>query len=239
MGIFNFLKKRDDVPCFSVPHEAVPASFGMIEDRIEILRYIIDADPRGHLSLCHRIDLLAMWNDVDKVERFCFEFVKRFQHIWYDNLSNDNTLFTMLTQVNDYLYLHKGSKEMFSKLGHSFQDYLMQLLSGEHRQAAYIGLAAQSLSYIIAYDAEMIFGIDEYAGEDDDVFDYEGWSPGFYSSMAYSGGNPFLGEGDLQLRKKFWNMFLDTFVAFSDPKADLVIEPVLDYSKDNCALLSK
>jgi hypothetical protein len=220
MKLFDIFKKKKNI--YELDYNIPVLEDSLLSVRIESTRYIVDATLNGHLSLCHRVDLLSEIHDVHTVNKIFFECVKKVYPIWHKAFPHNNIVMQMLLKANSFLYLNEGDKHSFSQMGMEHNDYLLDLYKNDDinmSMPGLVGLAAQSLMYSIAYDAGMILEIDEYAGEDDDVFDYEGWNPDFYASMAYSGGNPFANEGNISLRKKFWNWYLDTVEAFSSTTA--------------------
>lgn len=209
MNLFSFFRKKKAITS-NIP--SGDEEKNILYELVNASRHIVDANPMGHLSLSNRISILSTVRDVNTVNKIFFECAKKVYPIWKEKNPDDTIVLPMLIAANDYLYKGENTNISFCTLADTYKDTLIATAQ-ENPQVGNAGLTTLSLTYSIAFDAGMILEIDEYAGEDDDVFDWEGWSSGFYASMTYSNGNPFNGTGDIELRKEFWNWYLDTVLA--------------------------
>ena len=180
-----------------------------------MLKDLVDISENGHLDLCHRVSLLGSLNNYDIVNKIFLECAKKVYPLWQKEDINDGTVLPTLIGAQNCLYSQNVEKSSFLSLADLNQSKLMDHLSEGDKISAMAGLTTQSLAYSIAFDAGLMLNIDEYEGENDDVFDWEGWNPDFYASMTYSGGNPFKNEGSVELRKEFWTWYLDIVLNLS------------------------
>ncbi|WP_163319809.1 Imm5 family immunity protein [Dysgonomonas sp. 520] len=219
MAIFGLFKKNK---AQSQPESLAPEAEEvrversiLTDDHINILKDIVDASRDGHLALSHRIRLLSLLNDVKTVNRVFFECAKKVLPIYEEGFGKDESLLLMMSSINEFLYFDVGEQSSFFVLADLLKDQVFGFLEGEKKMAALAGMTVVSLAYSIAFDAGMMLEIDEYCGENDDVFDWEGWNPDYYASMTCSGGSPFDATGSIELRKEFWNWYLDTVLSLS------------------------
>ena len=92
-----------------------------------------------------------------------------------------------------------------------------------------VGWAIVMLGYTVCYDAASILNIEDYCGEDDGSFDHESWNADFIGSIVYSGGNPFVneGNGDTGKRKEYWHWYLDMILSIYENSEREIITFVL------------
>lgn len=178
----------------------------MIPDKIAELKQVVSNSLNGHLPLNYRVDLMQLVGNKHTVNKIFFECSKKVFPIWQLERSKDYSVAEILNKVHDHLY-GGNDKIDFEKTADKYRNHLEDASASKSGLA---GLSALSLSYSIAYNAAAILEIDEYDNEDDNMFDWDVWNPDFYASMAFSGGNPFIDEGNPEKRKEFWLWYLDT-----------------------------
>lgn len=182
-----------------------------ISDKIAELKQVITSSINGHLPLHYRVELMRMVENKDTVNKIFFECSKKVFPIWLLENSKDYSVAEILNKADDHLY-HSNDKIDFEKTADKYRNHLEDTSVSKSGLA---GLSALSLCYSIAYNAASILEIDEYNNEDDNIFDWDVWNPDFYASIAFAGGNPFLGEGDSRKRKEFWLWYLDVVQTLS------------------------
>jgi hypothetical protein len=181
--------------------------------KINNLKQIVTKSKIGHLPLKERVDLLGTIGNVNTVNKIFLECAKKVLPIWKNVYPNDTSILETLQKADLYLYKGVGEKADFDKLADYYRNYV-EMDNGAESSA---GLAAIFLCYNIAVDAAMILNKDEYNGTDDDnEFEWDCWTPDYYASLAYSDGNPFCDEGNINKRREFWNWYLDMVQAICE-----------------------
>lgn len=178
----------------------------MLEEKIRMAKLALLQNSVGHLSLFYRVELMKCINDAMIVNKVFFECVKYVFEIWKYEYPNNLILPTILNKVNDYLYHQKGDINEFRNINFEYKNYFEEI----QNNAGLVGLSAISLCISIVCGDNIPIDIEDYDEEDDNYFDYEDWTSDFLAAMAFSGGNPFLGEGDAGRRREFWSWYLDT-----------------------------
>ena len=180
-----------------------------ITDRIERLKELINQSSMGHLPLPLRIDLMKRISDIRVVQKIQCECCKK---IYFFAGKKNNVHAQVLSCINSYLY----------KAENSVEDILLETeklrihVENNHKETdTAVGWAIVMLGYTVCYDAASILNIEDYCGEDDGSFDHESWNADFIGSIVYSGGNPFVneGNGDTGKRKEYWHWYLDMILS--------------------------
>lgn len=194
----------------------------MLSEKLEQTKNILTKSKTGHIPLSYRVDIMQMISNKDTVNKIFFECIKKIIPILKNSLYND--IFGVLNYVDTFLYKRQGDKNDLEKIANKYRNYFSDMV--DIRGLA--GLSVCALCNSIVYDAAMILNIDEYNGNDDDTFDWEEWNPDFFASMVYSGGNPFVGEGDIHKRKEFWEWYLNMVLTlYKSPDNPLLLLPSL------------
>lgn len=180
-----------------------------ITNRIERLKELINQSSMGHLPLPLRIDLMKRISDIRVVQKIQCECCKK---IYFFAGKKNNVHAQVLSCINSYLY----------KAENSVEDILLETeklrihIEDNHKETdTAVGWAIVMLGYTVCYDAASILNIEDYCGEDDGSFDHESWNADFIGSIVYSGGNPFVneGNGDTGKRKEYWHWYLDMILS--------------------------
>ncbi len=174
----------------------------MLSEIIQREKENLNSYPNGHLPLSQRVLIAKEIKDpiiVNKIFLTCCKFVYNTCNL------DDSVLSGIMNKAEDTLYNNKVND--FTMLYDTHKNYLEEINQKPHSS---ISLACLTLCNSIANNAEIILNIEDYGGEDDNMFDWEDWNPDFYASNAFSGGNPFLNEGSISKRKDFWNWYLGT-----------------------------
>jgi hypothetical protein len=174
----------------------------MILELIKKLKEELERYPNGNLPLSQRVKVakdLGSPSLINKVYLECCKFV------YLEFKINDSSISEILVDAEDFLYAKKEID--FQKIFDKYKNYLESF-----QDEVYSGVAAATMALCksIAFNAEGILNIEDYHGQDDDKFDWEEWNTDFYASNVYSGGNPFLGRGNIDKRRIFWNWYLET-----------------------------
>lgn len=223
MNLFSFFKKKNSVKATDPNRMNQNIDSPSLAERVDMLKHLVEASDNGHLNLSYRVSLLSLISDVNTVNKIFLQCAIKVFPIWEKEFPN-HSFINSIHSFYSYLYDGVGDKMSFLSLGDEFRDILIERVQNpQKRTAGLVGYTIQSLAYNIAFDAELILGIYDYQGEDDDVFDWEGWNPDYYASMAYSGGSPFHGTGDIDKRKEFWIWFLDTVFLLSENSEKLIL----------------
>lgn len=168
----------------------------------------------GHLHLVKRVQIakeLKAPEKVNKVFLACCKFV------YYQLNINDILLSSILEKAENSLY--KAQNIDFRDLYNQNKNYIEGLNGRPHSDVA---LACLSLCSNLSNGASNLLDIEDYEGEDDNFYDWESWTPDFFSANAFAGGNPFLHEGSKERRTEFWNFFLDTVIqVFENPNTPI------------------
>ena len=176
-----------------------------LEVKIDKIKEVVLKSKNGHLPLCYRVELLQNLENTKIVNKIFFECVKHVYTYWSQEFPNDDILNSILNLINQYLYHSKGEVADFQRLADKYKNYVEEIGG----RAGLVGFSTISLCYSIINDAASILDIDNYKGEDDESYEYDVWNPDFFAAMAFSGGNPFIGEGDIQKRTDYWIWYLD------------------------------
>ena len=180
-----------------------------ITDRIERLKELINQSSMGHLPLPLRINLMKRISDIRVVQKIQCECCKK---IYFFAGKKNNVHAQVLSCINSYLYKAENSVEDIlletEKLRIHIEDNYKETDTA-------VGWAIVMLGYTVCYDAASILNIEDYCGEDDGSFDHESWNADFIGSIVYSGGNPFVneGNGDTGKRKEYWHWYLDMILS--------------------------
>ncbi|WP_368143466.1 Imm5 family immunity protein, partial [Bacteroides finegoldii] len=194
-----------------------------ITDRIERLKELINQSSMGHLPLPLRIDLMKRISDIRVVQKIQCECCKK---IYFFAGKKNNVHAQVLSCINSYLY----------KAENSVEDILLETeklrihAENNHKETdTAVGWAIVMLGYTVCYDAASILNIEDYCGEDDGSFDHESWNADFIGSIVYSGGNPFVneGNGDTEKRKEYWHWYLDMILSIYENSEREIITFVL------------
>lgn len=159
---------------------------------------------QGHLPLKERVSLLNAINDTSVIGKLYFECLKKVYPVWAKDFPDNPIMTGIINKADAFLYRQSGDRKEFEALYNANNNYF-ESITGDTGLA---GMTAHSLCATLGYGTEL--EIEDYQGEDDDAFDWQDWTPDFYASMAYSGGNPFVGEGNVVRRKEFWDWYLET-----------------------------
>jgi hypothetical protein len=206
----------------------------MLEEKINKLKNIIYNNDKGHLPLTYRVELMRDIKNVTTINKIFFECTKQVCKVLKNEISINHPIPLILSNIGDYLYNNKGNKSDFENIIEEYKNYFEE----KDEIAGLIGLSALSICNSIAYNASSIIDIDEYKNQDDDSFDWDVWNSDFYASMAYSGGNPFLNEGNIEKRIEFWLLYLETVKkVFKSPDKPLLLlshsnMPLNDYIQE-------
>ena len=194
-----------------------------ITDRIERLKELINQSSMGHLPLPLRIDLMKRISDIRVVQKIQCECCKK---IYFFAGKKNNVHAQVLSCINSYLY----------KAENSVEDILLETeklrihVENNHKETdTAVGWAIVMLGYTVCYDAASILNIEDYCGEDDGSFDHESWNADFIGSIVYSGGDPFVneGNGDTGKRKEYWHWYLDMILSIYENSEREIITFVL------------
>ncbi|AIY14022.1 Imm5 family immunity protein [Cellulophaga baltica] len=161
---------------------------------------IIEKSSNSHLPLKYRVEI-AKTLGVKSINKVFIECCKR---AYLKFKINDDFINEGLFLTEEFLYNDK--KVDFKKVINKYRNYFETI---DSQPTSGIMLSVLSLLNNLGYDAALILDIENYEGEDDNEFDWEEWNPDFLLSNLYSGGNPFLNEGDKKKRKEFWFNYLD------------------------------
>ena len=190
-----------------------------ITDRIERLKELINQSSMGHLPLPLRIDLMKRISDIRVVQKIQCECCKK---IYFFAGKKNNVHAQVLSCINSYLYKAENSVEDIlletEKLRIHIEDNYKETDTA-------VGWAIVMLGYTVCYDAASILNIEDYCGEDDGSFDPESWNADFIGSIVYSGGNPFVneGNGDTGKRKEYWHWYLDMILSiYKNPEREII-----------------
>lgn len=183
----------------------------MIQEQIMKLKAIVNQNDTGHLSLPYRVDLMKQIGSTRVVQKILCECCKKVYPLWENMSGMETPLYKILSDADEYLYKGKGSVKAILASVEKWRNYAEQATDEAEAMA---GWAIIALGYAVRYDAASILNIEEYCGEDDNAFDYEGWNVDFICSIAYSGGNPFIRDaGDVEKRREYWFWYLDMVLA--------------------------
>ena len=175
------------------------------QTRINELKAVVSQSDNGHLPLSCRVELLQSIGNVEIVNKVFAECCKKVYPLWGNEIE-DALLRKLLCSADEHLYDWKGKADALVRGAENLRNYVEEQCCAE----GMVGWAVIMLCYSIADHAAAMLDIDEYKGEDDGAFDYEVWNTDFFASIAFAGGNPFVGEGDAGKRREFWNWYLDT-----------------------------
>lgn len=175
------------------------------QTRINELKAVVSQSDNGHLPLSCRVELLQSIGNVEIVNKVFAECCKKVYPLWGNEIE-DALLRKLLCPADEYLYHGKGKADVLVRGAENLRNYVEEQCCAE----GMAGWAVIMLCYSIADHAAAMLDMDEYKGEDDGAFDYEVWNTDFFASIAFAGGNPFVGEGDAGKRREFWNWYLDT-----------------------------
>lgn len=194
---------------------------------LEECRNTVRESGNGHLPLPKRVKLMKSIGDKNLTNKIFYECAKKIAFLWRNE--GDRELFDIMNAVEGFLYHSKGKELEIENLADRGK-IIVEKYEGIETLAGYTNVA---LAYSTAYEAEQILKIEGYDGEsDDNSFQWKQWNPDFFASMAYSGGNPFINEGNPNLRKEFWFWYLDTVKAICEnPQHQVINEKKIEWKK--------
>ncbi|AGT43844.1 Imm5 family immunity protein [Treponema pedis] len=175
-----------------------------IKSLIKSLHKIVKNSKSGHLPLKERVSLLNAINDTSVIGKLYFECLKKVYPVWAKDFPNNPIMTGIINKADVFLYRQSCDRKEFEALYNDNTNYFESIMG----DTGLVGMTALSLCATLGYGTEL--EIEDYQGEDDNAFDWQDWTPDFYASMAYSGGNPFVGEGNVVRRKEFWDWYLET-----------------------------
>ena len=181
--------------------------------QVERLKEIINQNSMGHLPLPYRVDLMKQISDICIVQKVLCECCKKVCSCFPKEYDTENPLYSVLSEIDSYLYKNKGTAESISVSGERLCNYAEQSIESCEDMA---GWAIIALGYAIRNDAASILEIEDYNGEDDNAFDFESWNADFICSIAYSGSNPFMEIGNAEKRKEYWLWYLDMVLSMCE-----------------------
>ncbi len=179
-------------------------------DIIDEIKKAVEVNPMGHLPLPYRVLLTNQVKQKETLLKVYFECSKKAFSIWQDEYPDNMAVYDMLRTADDYLYNMKGARKDFIQLADKHKNFI----EGINTNAGAAGLSALNLCYNIG--ADLSFDESHNGVADDDSIEYEDRWPDFYASVAYSGGNPFAFEGDIEKRREFWNWYISVVEALID-----------------------
>jgi len=158
------------------------------------LKKVVSNNEKGHLPLNNRVKLAKEINNPELINKIYLECVKL---IYVKYNIEDHTISNLIEQAEGFLY--SGQSHNFESIYNQYKNYAEGI-----SDQPYAGVAATMLALCssIAYDAEGILNIEDYEGEDDDVYDWEMWNPDFFASNSFSEESPIK-------RREFWVWFLN------------------------------
>lgn len=183
--------------------------------QVEKLKEIVNQNSMGHLPLPCRIDLIKQIGNTRIVQKILCECCKKVYLLLPKELETESLLYTVLSEIDSYLYKNKGTAENILISVERLRNYVEQSIDSPEDMASWAIIA---LGYATRYDAASILAIEDYNGEDDNAFDFESWNVDFICSIAYSGSNPFVEIGNVEKRKEYWLWYLDmVFAVYENP----------------------
>lgn len=205
-----------------------------LEVRISKMKEVVLKSQNGHLPLFCRVELLQVIENPKIVNKIFFECVKLVYNFWIQEYPNDTILPNLLNLINKYLYRSEGEAGDFKRLADKYRNYI----EGIEGRAGLAGSSVVALCYSIANNASTILDIDEYKEEDDEHFEYDVWNPDFFAAMAFSGGNPFVNEGNIEKRLDYWIWYLDIIPKlYNQPESPILQCPSLNKVKFTSKLI--
>ncbi|MDR3339469.1 MAG: immunity protein Imm5 [Candidatus Symbiothrix sp.] len=180
-----------------------------MKEKIKKLKKIVRKSKSGHLPLKYRVKLLGTIGNVNTINKIFFECLKKVFPIWNTEYPNNSVMLEIISKADAYLYRQTGNKNEFESFFNEYVNYFESI----EGSVGLSGMSATALCASIAYGAALT--VDDYDGEDDNAFDWDMWNTDFYASMAYSGGNPFIKEGDINKRVEFWDWYLETVLTIA------------------------
>ena len=190
-------------------------------DIINEIKKAVEVNPMGHLPLLYRVLLTNQVKQKETLLKVYLECSKKVFSIWQDEYPNNMSVYGMLSKADNYLYNMKGPRKDFIQLADKHKNFI----EGINTNAGAAGLSALSLCYNIG--ADLAFDESYNGVDDDDSIEYEDRWPDFYASVAYSGGNPFAFEGDIEKRREFWNWYISVVEMLID-KPNIRIIPLVE-----------
>lgn len=175
-----------------------------MRDIIPEIRKAIEVNPMGHLPLLYRKLLAKQVKNKKTLLKLYFECAKKVYSIWEEEYPDNNIVYSILESANDYLYKNEGKEDDFVQVGNLHKNYLENI----DGNAGAAGLTTLFLCYFIGVGANFNENYDDTT--DDNNLEYEDRMPDFYASIAYSGGNPFTFEGNIEKRREFWVWYITT-----------------------------
>lgn len=201
----------------------------MLPNIIEEERMNLRAYPNGHLPLAKRVQIAGEIKDpetINKIFLACCKFAFAELHI------NDNLLWGILKKTEHTLY-----KKGINDFGLIYEQNKNYLESIDKWPLSSLALACLSLCQSLDTGAAGILNIEEYEGQDDNIYDWEDWNADFFASNAYSGGNPFLNEGSIQKRIEFWDYYLETALKIYHSPGRMVDDEIKEGILESTAII--
>jgi hypothetical protein len=207
-----------------------------IEEKIKELKIIVCNSTNGHLCLSYRVELMQYIKNISTINKCFLECAKYIYPVWKNEFPMDNSVLLILNKAHNYLHNKQGTQIDFEQIVEEYKNYFEEI----EGVSGLVGLTALSLCNSIAYNASTIVDIDEYKEQDDNTFDWDVWNPDFYASMAYSGGNFFINEGNTERRREFWNWYLDMVNAiYKSPEKPLLVLEHFPIQQDRPIILQR
>lgn len=169
------------------------------------LKEIVNQNNMGHLPLPYRVDLMKQIGNTQIVQKVLCECCKKVYSCFLKEFDVENLLYSVLLEIDCYLYKDKGTVESISASVERLRNYVEQSINSYEDMASWAIIA---LGYATRYGAASILAIEDYNGEDDNTFDFESWNVDFICSIAYSGSNPFVEIGNIEKRKEYWLWYI-------------------------------
>ena len=82
--------------------------------QVEKLKEIINQNSMGHLPLPYRVDLMKQISDICIVQKVLCECCKKVCSCFTKEYDNENPLYSVLSEIDSYLYKNKGTAESIS-----------------------------------------------------------------------------------------------------------------------------
>lgn len=188
-----------------------------IEKDLILLNDEINKNANGHLSLNSRVQLMRKINSNNIINKIYYACVVKVTQMNVDIFEN-NILNDILLKSKDFLYNNKYSKSYFWEIYDKYKNFLNNFDA--------IGWILLSLCKNIETDASFIWDMDDYT--DDDVYDFEVWTPDFFAEIIFSGGSPFVNNdiNTVEKRKKYWLWYIQMVrKIFQNPNVEYLLLP--------------
>lgn len=145
-----------------------------IEKYLTLLNDEINKNANGHLSLNSRVQLMRKINSSNIVNKIYYTCVVKIAQMNVDMFKN-NIFNNILLRSKDFLYNSKYDKSYFGEMYDEYKNFLNNF--------DVIGWILLSLCKNIETDVSFIWDMDDYT--DDDVYDFEVWTPDFLLKLYF------------------------------------------------------